>query len=151
MVVNTAAKLLSYDDVNYLINDDDINKAHLVILDEDSSKGKSALRQSRAGQVKLVVSSKPGMAKNTIGIQRPIELATLKTILKKLYSKLHVQLMAQQKNNSSSELEITALKGTLFNVLLETKQKQRIVHMTSDDLPDIFIDGCNNCLATSSR
>ena len=153
MVVSTAAKLLSYDDVGFVVNDGEISKAHLLIIDEDSQSGKQALRQSRAGQVKLLVSSNPKMAKNIIGLQRPIDLSTLKSVLKKLYAKLHAQL-STQKINAAAQPKTQAvleLKDSLFNILIETKLKKRVLHITCDELPDIFIDGCNQCLATTAN
>ena len=152
MVVSTATKLLSYDNVEFLINNSEISKAHLLIIDEDSPSGKQALRQSNAGQVKLLVSSKPKMARNTIGLQRPVDLSTLKSVLKKLYVKLQEQLITQKQNTTtrSKADTVTELKDSLFNILIETKLKRRILHITCDELPDIFIDGCNQCLATTA-
>jgi len=152
MVVSTAAKLLSYDDVAFQVNNSEMNKAHLLIIDEDSPSGKQVLRQCRDGQIKLLISNNPKMAKNTIGLQRPIDLSTLKSILKKLYGKLQVQLVAQQKiaSHKKESHEISELKDSLFNILIEAKLKKRILHITCDELPDIFIDGNNQCLATTA-
>jgi len=152
MAVNTAAKLLSYESVDYQINNKELVKAHLLIVDEDSQHGKQAMRQSRPGQVKLIVSSKPMMAKNTIGLPRPIDLNSLKLILKKLYEKLQQQLMSQQMAAAKTkpDTKVEELKESILNVLLETKLKQRILHITCNEVPDIFIDGCNQCLATTA-
>jgi hypothetical protein len=152
MAVVTAAKLLSYENINYKISANNLKHAHLLIIDEENHIGKQALRQCRPGQVKLVVSNKPMMAKNIIGLQRPVNLSTLKNVLNKLYKKLNFQLTSLHTDDSTStkNTRVTELKESIFNVLLETKQKKQILHIVSDGIPDIFIDGCNQCLATSA-
>jgi hypothetical protein len=151
LVVNTATKLLSYDGIAYQVLDGEPAKAHLLILDEESAEGRYALKHSRPGQVKLVVSTKPASAKNTIGMPRPVELGVLKSVLRKLYDKLQSQMSAQpvaDKGNASHSAE--ALTGSLFNILLEAKAQKHILHVQNKDLPDLFVDGRNHCLATTA-
>ena len=151
LIVTTAIKLLSIDGLNYKIYDNAIATAHLLILDEESNDSKAAMRRARAGQVKLIISSKPTMAKNSIGLQRPMELGNLKGLLKNLYEKLQSQLLNQQQRKQVDKpIVITELKATIFNILFETKTKKRILHLLTPGLPDIFVDGINRCLATTA-
>lgn len=151
LVVNTVAKLLSHEGIAYQIQDGQPGKAHLFILDEDSSEGRQALKQSRPGQVKLVVSNKPASAKNTIGIPRPIDLGFLKAVLKKLHATLLSQVPAQLSLDTAQQYQAAGtLTGTLFNILLDAGAKQEILHLRSEHLPDFFIDGHNHCLATTA-
>lgn len=152
LVVNTATKLLSLDGIAYQVFDGEPGKAHLLILDENSAEGKHALKHSRPGQVKLVVSNKPASSKNTIGVPRPVELGVLKSVLRKLYSMLQTQMAAQQqtvagRRNAQSS---GALTKSLFNILLDAKAQRQILHLQSKQLPDFFIDGRNHCLATTA-
>lgn len=152
LVVNTATKLLSYDGITYAVFEGEQAKAHLLILDEESAEGKHALKHSRPGQVKLVLSNKPTAAKNTIGIPRPIELNILKSVLKKLYAKLQAQSVAQQVRDRGTQPTHDAeiLTASLFNILLEAKAQRQILHLQCNQLPDFFIDGRNHCLATTA-
>lgn len=150
LVLNTAAKLLSYDGIGYRIHDGQLANAHILILDNDNNEGKTALRQSRPGQIKLVISDKPGMAKNTIGLQRPVDLGALKTVLKRLYARLQEQLHSQQQQAAQAPRNIEELKDTLFNILLVTKQNKTVLRITADGLPDFFVDGHNQCLASTA-
>ena len=152
LVVNTATKLLSLDGITYQVYEGEPARAHLLILDEDSAEGRQALRHSRPGQVKLVVSTRPASAKKTIGMPRPVELGVLKTILKKLYEKLQGQLAAQQQAGTNRQSAVTngILTETLFNILLDAKTQKQILRLQCKTIPDIFIDGRNHCLATTA-
>lgn len=153
LVVNTATKLLSYDGIAYHVFEGEPAKAHLLILDDESAEGKYALKHSRPGQVKLVVSTKPAAAKNIIGMPRPVDLGLLKSVLKKLYAKMQNQLAAQQAavNSNAQSQPAEALTASLFNILLEAKTQKQILHVQSKELPDLFIDGRNHCLATTAN
>ncbi|MBI1423870.1 MAG: hypothetical protein GC149_10430 [Gammaproteobacteria bacterium] len=152
VAVNTATKLLSYDGIAYQLFDGEPAKAHLLILDEESAEGKQALKHSRPGQVKLVLSNKPASAKNTIGIPRPMDLGVLKSVLKKLYGMLQGQVAAQQAADATKQSKqgAPALTASLFNILLDAKTDKQILHIQSRQFPDIFIDGRNHCLATTA-
>ncbi|MBI3560882.1 MAG: hypothetical protein HY080_04110 [Gammaproteobacteria bacterium] len=153
IILTTALKLLSMEGIHYqLSSDQPLSNAHLIVLDADSDASKQALRQSRPGQVKLVISSRPAMAKNSIGLQRPMDLGSLKQVLRRLYDKLQTQLQAQQLSRQQNEppSRVEELKGSIFNLLYETKAKQRIVHLLTQGIPDVFIDGINRCLATTA-
>jgi hypothetical protein len=152
LVVKTATKLLSLDGIVYQVFEGEPARAHLLIVDEESAEGKHALKHSRPGQVKLVVSNKPASAKNTIGMPRPVDLGALKSVLKKLYSMLQNQMSAQAQATAGKRIKqpSEALTESLFNILLDAKAQRHILHLRSKQLPDFFIDGHNHCLATSA-
>lgn len=153
LVVMTATKLLSFDQIQYQIFDGQIAKAHILIIDDAHSEGKQALKQCRPGQIKFIITDTPEVAKNTIGLQRPIELAKIKNLLTKIYTKLQQQLRQQQRVQPliKEVQEVPILSDSLFKLLLDTKEKKQILRISSSDLPDFFIDGRNHCLATVAK
>ena len=124
LIVTTAIKLLSIDGLNYKIYDNAIATAHLLILDEESNDSKAAMRRARAGQVKLIISSKPTMAKNSIGLQRPMELGNLKGLLKNLYEKFnHNYSTSNNANKSISRLLLQSSRQLFLTFCLKLKPR----------------------------
>ena len=152
LVVMTATKLLSFDQIQYQIADGQISKAHILIIDDENTAGRQALKQSRPGQIKFIITNTPEVAKNTIGLQRPIELAKIKTLLTKIYARLQQQLRHSNRARSvtNSSQNVPVLSDSLFKLLLDTKENKQILRIASAELPDFFIDGRNHCLATTA-
>lgn len=153
LVVMTATKLLSLDRIHFQIYTGQLTKAHILIVDDENSEGKQALKQSRPGQIKFIITHSPRMAMNTIGLQRPLELGNLKKLLTNIYSKLQVQLQQKQHTQPAAKQhhEVQVLSDSLFKLLLESKEKKHILRIACNDMPDFFIDGRNHCLATKAN
>jgi hypothetical protein len=74
-----------------------------------------------------------------------------KGLLRKLYQRMREQLSHQaDQGDGSTGGQVAVLEGTLFNLLHDAKTRKRILHIFGDDLPDLFVDGQKQSLATSA-
>lgn len=154
VVVKTAIKLLSHDGKSFELIDDNINNAHLLVIDADTDSGKRNLKQSRPGQVKLLLSSRPKSGKNIIAMQKPLEITLLKEILGKLFAKMQTQLSSKPKTahttNTPNKAGTPLLTDSLFHILLSTKENKEVIRVSSPNSAEIYVDGLNRSLATAS-
>lgn len=149
----TAVKLLMQDGRRFRVMADLTANAHLLVIDEDSSKGRHILQNSNPRQVKLLFSSRPTNRKNVISLKKPVDIPTLKSLLEKLSNKFLAQLQKKQ----AEQEQVTAVKEdgvsnsrSMFDVLLEAREQKTVVRISSPACPDIYVDGLNQSLVSSA-
>lgn len=149
----TAVKLLMQDGRRFRVMADLTANAHLLIIDEDSNKGRQILENSNPRQVKLLFSSSPKNRKNVISLKKPVDIPTLKSLLEKLSNKFLAQLkqkQAEQDKAAPAEEANSSNNKSMFDVLLEAREKKAVVRISSANCPDIYVDGLNQSLVTSA-
>lgn len=153
VALNTAVKLLRLDGKSFQIFDN-LQAAHLVIIDGDTDQGTRILTQSRPGQVKLVFSNQQQAGKNVITLKKPVSLNRLKDVMARLFEKMQAQLGTHNTRPTrvgvNSVRTESLLTETLFHVLFTAKENRDVLHLSNPDFADIFIDGVNRSLATSN-
>ncbi len=132
----------------------DIHHAHLLVVDEDSAEGRTALEQRRSGQVILLFSSNSRSGKNLVALRKPIEIDTLRDLLRELFKKMQAQLLrgatAPGSVPGQPGREADLSEQTLFQILLDAKENKKVIRIGCGSYPDIFIDGPNQSLATTA-
>lgn len=142
---------LAMDGMQFRLQPDNVQQAHLVILDDETEIGKSALLRARTGQVKLVFSSRNRSGKNLISIQKPINLASLKDLLVRIFQKMYSQLAQEPTLATASILgtqDIMQSGSNLFAVMLDAKEGQQLLRIEAPDFPEIYINGNSKSFAT---
>ena len=148
MALRTAVKLLAQAGQTFLLEEQYRKSAHLLVLDGESDGGQAVLRSSRAGQVKLLLSSQPKTDKNIIAIQKPVDINTLKNLLSKLFVVMHAQLLKATHARPSADQAEGPSNGNMFDVLLEIKANRRRMVIKTEQLPSLHVDGENRSVAT---
>lgn len=156
--LNQVLEMLALDGMQFRLHTENVQQAHLVVLDDESEHGKSALLKARTGQVKLVFSSSPRTGKNLISIRKPINLGLLKDILLRVFQKMHEQLAQQvsvsatpdnaQSMDSATLNEVQANTDSLFTRLLQAKEDALLLRITPPALPELYINGRSKSFAT---
>lgn len=152
VALRTAVKLLAQTGQTFLLEEHYKKSAHLLVLDGESDGGRAVLKSSRAGQVKLLLSSQPKTDKNIIAVQKPVDIGTLKNLLSKLFVVMHAQLLkatqsAPSPGPGAAKSEISP-NGNVFDLLLDIKANRRRVVIKTEILPTLFVDGENRSVAT---
>lgn len=124
--------------LHYQLHSGNVQKAHLVVLNDETDSGKSALLRARAGQVKLVFSSTPRSGKNMILVRRPVNITLLQNILSRVFGKMQDQLIQNIEPQSS---EPASQNETLFTTLIYAKEKQKLLCLTLPDLTKLYVNG----------
>ncbi len=152
VVLNTAIKLLSLEGVMFRLEDSAPEHAHLLILDDDGQGSRSLLKLSRPGQVKVILSTRHHTGKNVISVVKPLELSSIKSLLKRLFTLMQTQIKKSRQfaENSPQAKPIEPLTDTLFNVLIDTRKQGRVIEVSCDDYPSLYIDGIKHSLATNA-
>jgi len=90
----TSFQSLQQNGINFELNIRNLKVAHLVVIDDDDECGKAALNDVRDGQVKLLLSSKRKLGKNTVTIPKPVDPLRLEHVLRKIYHLMYHQINA---------------------------------------------------------
>ena len=90
-----------------------------------------------------------------ISVEKPLELASLKSLLIRLFNLMQSQFKKNaarniQTNQASTDVA-QPLTNTLFNLLLDTKLSQKVIELQFIDDLKIFVDGINHSLATNAN
>ncbi len=153
VALRTAVKLLSQAGQSFSLEEKYKNSAHLLVLDEESDGGRAVLKNSRAGQVKLLLSSQPQTGKNVVAIQKPVDINTLKNLLSKLFVVMQAQLLKATQSLHADKPVSDQSSGTptenMFDLLLDIKANRRTMEIKSESLPTLLVDGENRSVATS--
>lgn len=145
---------LALDGMQFQLQPDNVQQAHLVILDDETETGKNALLRARTGQVKLVFSSRNRSGKNLISIQKPINLTSLKDLLVRIFQKMYSQLaqeptaMTLATASVLGPQDIMQSDNNLFTVILDAKENQQLLRIEAPDFPEIYINGNSKSFAT---
>lgn len=154
VVLHTVIRVLSRDGFMLEMTTGDIRQAHLLVVDEDSMEGRTALAQRRSGQVILLFSSNSRSGKNLVALRKPVEIDTLRDLLRELLKKMQAQLLrsAMAPNSATGQLgqEADLPERTLFQILLNAKENKKVIRIQCGSYPDIFVDGLNQSLATTA-
>jgi len=153
-VLTQVLEALESDGVQFELQTDSVQQAHLIVLDDDTDSGRNALLRARAGQVKLVFSNHNRHGKNLISIQKPINLASLQALLLQIVQKMYSQLQELRSDTGVAEAAAEYTSSTiqsnnnLFCTLLEAKEKQELLRIEIPDQPIIYINGNSKSFAT---
>ncbi|MDR9435234.1 MAG: hypothetical protein RI563_00035 [Thiohalophilus sp.] len=144
-----ALEFLGTSGLNYQLHSGNVQKAHLVVLNDETDSGKSALLRARAGQVKLVFSSTPRSGKNMILVHRPVNITLLQNVLIRVFGKMQDQLQhslyePRVKADADPRAEPASQDETLFTTLIYAKEKQKLLCLTLPDLTKLYINGQSN-------
>ncbi len=145
---------LAMDGMQFQLQPDNVQQAHLVILDDETETGKNALLRARTGQVKLVFSSRNRSGKNLISIQKPINLTSLKELLIRIFQKMYSQLALQPGATVLTQVNDFGPQGilqpdsNLFVVLLDAKEHQQYLRIEAPGFPEIYVNGNSKSFAT---
>lgn len=154
VVLHTVIRVLSRDGFRLEILTGDVQHAHLLVVDEDSVEGRTALERRRSGQVVLLFSSNSRSGKNLVVLRKPIEIDALRDRLRELFKKMQAQLQRGTGTPSSAEdqsaQEADLPEHTLLRILLDAKENKKAVRIQCEPHPDIFVDGLNKSLATNA-
>ena len=154
--LKTALQSLATDGVYFQVQNQNVQAAHLVIVDDESEHGLTVLEQARAGQVKLVFSSLPRKGKNLVSVKKPIDLTNLKDILSRVFRKMQAQLSQRsgqiaQPAPSSTATGTDVLEKNLFVTLLEAKEKQQLLKITFPEHPVLHVNGQSRSFACDAE
>lgn len=153
-VLTQVLETLESDGVQFELQTDSVQQAHLIVLDDDTDSGRNALLRARAGQVKLVFSNHNRHGKNLISIQKPINLASLQALLLQIVQKMYSQLQELRSDTGVAEAAAEYTSSTiqsnnnLFCTLLEAKEQQELLRIEIPDQPIIYINGNSKSFAT---
>lgn len=154
IVLHTVIRVLARDGFMLEMITGDVHRAHLLVVDEDGVEGRTALEQRRSGQVILLFSSNAKSGKNLVALQKPVEIDTLRDLLKGLFRKMQAQLLCGTTTPGfapgQSVPEADWPERTLFQILLDAKENKKVIRIRCDSRPDIFVDGLNQSLATTA-
>lgn len=154
-----ALEFLGTSGLNYQLHSGNVQKAHLVVLNDETDSGKSALLRARAGQVKLVFSSTPRSGKNMILVRRPVNITLLQNILSRVFGKMQDQLQQTlsdpsvepgEEPGAEPRVEPASQDETLFTTLIYAKEKQKLLCLTLPDLTKLYINGQSKTFMSES-
>ncbi len=138
----------------YLIVDDN-PASEILVLNADSAEGSQILNNASENQVKIVFSSSTQSGKNLITMPTPVRVIALKNVLIKICEQLYAYIISK-KGHLRPVKKVTPPLSTLkteniFQQLLQTKLSNKCCLITSEGLPDIYIDGINNLFVTEKN
>jgi hypothetical protein len=153
-VLTQVLDTLATDGMQFELQTDCVQQAHLIVLDDDTDSGRNALLRARAGQVKLVFSNHNRHGKNLISIQKPVNLTSLQSLLLQIVQKMYSQLQLLQSDTVVAEAAPSYTPSTiqgnnnLFCALLEAKEQQQLLRIEIPDNPEIYVNGYSKSFAT---
>ena len=126
-------------------------QGHLVVVDIDTDQGLTALSQLRQGQVKMLVARQPRFGKNIVSITKPLDRDELGMLLARVCFRLQLQLEKSVRQREEAEPgDARAETGeTLFQPLLDARQKKLDFVVGQHDQPVLIVEGAHDVVRTT--
>jgi hypothetical protein len=162
-VLSVAVDLLHGEGIVCTMLPGDNPGGHLVVIDNDAESSLQFLAQTRASQVRVLLSSHiVDHQENIVCIRRPIRVGELKELLVDTCQRMMTELTPVvgsaptispgKANHEATDTILTEhhAQTTLFQVLMDAKQQQHCLAVTTTDDCVILIDGRNGTVAAAT-
>ncbi len=108
-VLKVAVDLINDDGIASLLLPDNSPHGHLLVIDADNNIGRQVLKESRDGQVKLVLSEKRLEGKNLIWQEPPVRVTDMQELLTRICLRMKATFATQKAMNTPANTNESAV------------------------------------------
>ncbi len=148
-ILNEVAEALVTEGIDCaVLNDNDI-RGHIVIIETQHEQHHDILNQLRPGQTKILFSSEFYSDKNIVSIVKPTSVFSLKKLIYTI--SLKIRHLNVDDNKTTNLPQYTSKESSIFHVLLNAKVDKKLLSLSSDNHPNLYVDGISNTIVSSAQ
>ncbi|MFV1982951.1 MAG: hypothetical protein ACC657_05360 [Thiohalomonadales bacterium] len=151
--LNVTADMLFNEGIDCAVLNENDTRGHIIVIDIENDTQQNLLNQTREGQIKILLSTKFFYDKNVISIVKPVSVNALKELIYKISIKLRSTITDDKKEleKNKSDGDKNTDNQTIFHVLLNAKSQKKLLKISCNSCPDLYIDGNSSTLSSTAQ